>query len=102
MSTLVVEPVLDEAKIAGKILAALTLIIGLAVSVGVITAAQAAPLTGVLVAVASALVAAANYVIPVVRARKARELVTPLINPKTARGVPLVPQPPEQKTVERP
>jgi hypothetical protein len=84
------EPVLDEAVIAGKISAAATAVLGLAVVVGLVAADEVPNIVAALITIATGVATIVNYVVPKVRAYKARAKVTPLSSPQAADGTPLV------------
>ncbi len=85
------EPVLDEAVIAGKISAGATALLGFAVVLGLVAVDDVDTIVAALVAVATGAVTIVNYVVPKVRAYKARDKVTPVADPQAADGTPLVP-----------
>lgn len=87
------EPVLHEARIAGRVTSVLTALLALVAVLGItMTSADASALTGAVVAIVGGVVMVANYVIPLVRAERARALVTPLTSPMDDSDAPLVPR----------
>lgn len=85
------EPVLDQGRIAAVVGGAVVAVVGLVL---LIVRGQAGDLTALQIAlegVLTSIMAAAAVIAPLWRARKARDKVTPLEDPRTADGVPLVP-----------
>lgn len=85
------EPVIDEAKIAGTIAGIATGAFGIAVTAGLIAADDVPTLIGALSAIGTAAVTILNFLIPRVRAARARAKVTPLARPRDEAGRTLVP-----------
>jgi hypothetical protein len=85
------EPVLDEAKIASTITGWLTLALGVATVTGFATTTQVSALGAAGIGIVTGAVTLINYFVPIWRARKAREKVTPLADPHNAKGETLVP-----------
>lgn len=85
------EPVIDEAKVTQKVTAGLTALLTLAALGGFLSADQVPAVVTVLVTVAGAVFTAINFIVPIVRARVARDKVTPLASPRAADGKRLVP-----------
>jgi hypothetical protein len=85
------EPVLSEAIVASKITVIVTALVTIAVAAGVITADEGQTVTVGIVAAGGGLVAVVNAVAPIWRAWKARDLVTPVANPRDASGGILTP-----------
>lgn len=88
------EPVIDAAKIAAKVTGTITAIGGLASLYGYGTETDYsafAAASGTLVMAGGALV---GTILPIINAFKARSKVTPLANPKSDAGIPLVEAPP--------
>lgn len=87
------EPVVNEGRIAAAVGGAVVSVVGLVL---LIVRGQASDLSVLQVALEgtlTAIMAAAAVVAPIWRARKARGKVTPLADPRTASGTPLVPAP---------
>lgn len=87
------EPVLDQGRIAAAIGGAVVSIVGLVLLIVRGQATDLSVLQVTLEGVLTACMAAAAVIAPIWRARKARSKVTPLEDPRTAAGDPLVPVP---------
>lgn len=85
------EPVLDEGKVAGLITGAATALLTIAAVLGFVTQEDVDTLVPLLVGVAGAVVTLINFVVPKIRAMKARKFVTPLADPQNNQGQKLVP-----------
>lgn len=84
------EPVLNEAKIAATVTGVLTGLLSIAVVLGFIQQVDTNALIDAVVAIVGGLVTVINFLAPIVRARRARALVTPLVNPRDDSGASLV------------
>ncbi len=85
------EPVLDEAKTAAKVTSLLTAVLTVATVLGYTTAGEASGIAAAGLGAAGAVITIVNYLVPIARARKARDKVTPLADPRSADGLTLVP-----------
>jgi hypothetical protein len=85
------EPVLDEAKIAGFVTAGLTAVLTVAVVLGFVAQEDTNTLVTTVVGIVGGVVTLVNFVVPKWRAWRARKQVTPLSDPRTVGGIPLVP-----------
>jgi hypothetical protein len=84
------EPVLDEAKIVAKVTGLLTGAGTIATVLGLASVADTSTIVIVLTAVLGAGITAVNSILPIVRARIARDQVTPVGDPVSITGVRLV------------
>ena len=84
------EPVLDEARIVAGVSGALPLIAGLAGAAGWITKNEADTLTAGIIGATGALIGLINASVAFWRAKKARDRVTPLADPRGASGEQLI------------
>lgn len=85
------EPVVDQAKVAGTMTGILTGLGGVAVTLGAASVEEVDTAVTVLVGAVSAVLTAVNVLVPILRARVAREQVTPVSDPRAVDGTPLVP-----------
>lgn len=85
------QPVVAAANIAGTINGVITALATIAVVFGAVTQTDASSIVNALVAAVGALVGLVTVMAPILQARQARDLVTPLSDPRDASGVALTP-----------
>lgn len=85
------QPVLAAGQMAGAVGGVVSALATVAVVLGMVTQTDAdSVVTAVTVAV-GAIVTAVNVVLPIIQAMKARDMVTPLADPRDPSGIALVP-----------
>lgn len=86
-------PVVDSAKIGRYIYSVGPLLAAVLTGLGYATTDQVDGALALVVTAVGAVAAVINFVVPVIRARRVRELVTPVSDPRAADGItPLVPE----------
>jgi hypothetical protein len=87
------EPVRAAGITVASVSALLTAVATIAVTLGLVSQTDADTLVTALVAVVGAVLALVHAVLPILEARKTRELVTPLASPVDSLGRRLLPEP---------
>lgn len=85
------EPVVDGAKIVAGVVGIVGGLATIGVLIGVLHAEDVPGLVGAATTATTGVITLLGVVLPLWQARKVRQLVTPVIDPRSDNGVPLVP-----------